>query len=470
MNTKRDFKIYRSYKLIATAVFSLCVLLLSSCEKYLDIKRTSTQSFIESANDCQLLLNDYEHMNKGFPSDGELSAGDFYVNDAGYLAGTVSAEDRSFYTWQTTAIRASSNPQYVNSYQTIYRSNLVLEALDKISDGSKQSMLDDIRGQALFFRAYCFWQIAQLYAQPYLESTANQYPGIPIRLTSDINEKYPRGTVKQTYDQIISDLNKATEILSDKSDISSRPCKAAAYAMLARVYLSMQNYPQALLNATLSLQINNQLMDYNTATSPFPRFNKEVLFQSLTTSATLLTPGSATSNIAKIDLSLVSSYSDNDLRKTLFFKANSGSHVGTFRFTGNYEPVTTSTLFNGLAVDEIYLIRAECYARSGNIALSMADLNTLLRTRYKSGTFTNIVAATADEALANILTERRKELIMRGQRWTDLRRLNMDPRFRITLTRTVQGNIFTIAPNELKYTLLLPQDVITNTDFTQNQR
>jgi hypothetical protein len=85
-----------------------------------------------------------------------------------------------------------------------------------------------------------------------------------------------------------------------------------------------------------------------------------------------------------------------------------------------------------------------------------------------------MTAANADEALSKVLTERRKELIMRGQRWTDLRRLNKDPRFKTDLSRSVvvdgATQTFTLPANDSRYTLLIPQEVITNSSLPQNAR
>lgn len=445
-----------------------------SCQKFVDIKRDSTQSFIETATDCQLVLNNYTDMNTGYPSDGEASADNYYLSDAGYLANSTTAEDRDLYIWQSFAVRASASPQWQTPYKIVYLSNLVLEAIQK-ANGVPESLRNDIRGQALFFRAYSFWQVAQLYTKPYNAISANQDLGIPLRLNSDINGTSERGSLDQTYSKITADLLEAVDLLSPTFTVASRPSKSAAYAMLARVFLSMEDYSKALSNADAALKMNSELLDYSTlsttSNTPFARFNKEVVFHSLMNArGVTLNPGSATSNIAKIDLALVASYSSNDLRKTLFLKANSGSHAGSFRFTGNYEPVTSPTLFNGLANDELYLIRAECYARSGDVNNAMKDLNTLLATRWKKGTYVDITAINADEALAKILTERRKELLMRGLRWTDLRRLNKDSRFATSLVRTVNGSTYTLPPNDVRYTLLIPNEVIINSEMSQNNR
>lgn len=83
----------------------------------------------------------------------------------------------------------------------------------------------------------------------------------------------------------------------------------------------------------------------------------------------------------------------------------------------------------------------------------MKDLNNLLQTRWKVGTYINLTAANADTALGLILNERRKELCFRGLRWTDLKRLNKDDRFKVTITRSLNGQTYTLLPNSLRYVL-----------------
>ncbi len=167
------------------------------------------------------------------------------------------------------------------------------------------------------------------------------------------------------------------------------------------------------------------------------------------------------------DSVLYNSYNVNDLRKTVFFKA--GSTSGTYFFRGQYSSSTYE--FIGIAVDEMYLTRAECYARLGNTGAAMNDLNTLMIKRWKNTVpYPTFTATNADDALIQILTERRKELLVRGIRWTDLRRLNQDSRFAKTLTRVLNGVTYTLPPNDPRYTLLIPLDEIQLQGEPQNPR
>jgi len=467
--------------LILASIF--CVLLVS-CQKFVDIKKNSSQTFMMTANDCQLLLDNYTAMNTGYPVDAEISADNYYTIEQSYkqdVLPVIPSEEVALHTWQSSAIRPKADANWLAPYAITYNANLVLETVEKIPSGSEDPVkVNTVKGSALFYRAYALWSVAQLYAKPYSIATASQDPGVPIRLTSDINDKSSRGTVQDTYNQIISDLSAAVNLLPSTSSIATRPNKAAAYAMLARTFLSMEDYPNALINANAAIQLKGELLDYNStavnkiSNTPFVRYNKEVIFHCVTFRSPILSPGIASTNTAKIDPNLVASYNPNDIRSKVFIKANSGVHAGSYRFTGNYEQAATSVLFTGLAVDEMYLTRAECYARTGDKDKAMLDLNKLLENRWTTGTYTYQTATTTDDALTKILEERRKELLMRGLRWTDLRRLNKDSARKKDLSRTLTINgattTYSLPANDLRYVLLIPQNVINNSNITQNSR
>ncbi|KIO78292.1 hypothetical protein TH53_04575 [Pedobacter lusitanus] len=449
-------------------LFVFIITLNYSCKKFLDAKPTSNISKI-SVSDLQGLLDDYDTMNTNYPCDGEISSDNYFLLDANF--NTLSVPDeQNLYLWKTDAQRTAPGSvvgYWSNPYKIVYNANLILETLNTPEAGTlDQQTFNNLKGSALFYRAYVYFQLAQLYTKPYNANTAGQDLGIPIRITTAVEDKYDRGTVQKTYERIIADYQDAIALLPATSTIKTRPNRAAAYAGLARTYLAMEDYVNAGKMADECLKLYSTLMDYNspaiskTSLTPFSRFNSEVIFQTLTISSGPLTPSRA-----KVNTDLYNSYSTQDLRKQVFFKTATGG----FRFTGNYEPVTISTFFNGLATDEVYLIRAESYARAGNTTLAMADLNTLLRFRYASP-YTNMTAINADDALTKILQERRKELLFRSIRWSDLRRLNKDTRFQTTLSRTNNGTTYVLPPNDLRYVLLIPQGVINTTGYPQNPR
>ncbi|MES2458360.1 MAG: RagB/SusD family nutrient uptake outer membrane protein [Bacteroidota bacterium] len=469
-------------KITIWGMLLMIVMLTGACQKYLDVKKNSIDKFIETAEDCQRILDNHDVMNIRYPSDGEASADNYFIGENIYPG--LELESKQIYTWQSGAISTGSG-QWLYAYQIIYYANVVLESLEKIKSETDPVQYNHIKGSALFFRAYSLWNIAQVHCQPY-DANATTNLGVPARTTADLNDTYDRGTVKDTYDRIISDLSQAVDLVPINTT-PTRPNKTSCEAMLARVYLSMENYDLALKFADESIQRNGTLLDYNqlsdTDGSPFVQFNDEVLFHSLMIDNPLLVSGDAFNPGARINADLVNTYDDNDLRKTLFFNANLTSGPdpgnpdntidvpdGTYRFDGNYSPNSDGTLFNGLTTAEIYLTRAECRARLGNLPGALNDLNFLLVKRWKEGTYVNYTSSNADDVLRKILDERRKELVMRGLRWTDLRRLNKDSRFRITLSRSDGNATYTLPPGDLRYVLLIGQNVINRSGMQQNPR
>ena len=96
------------------------------------------------------------------------------------------------------------------------------------------------------------------------------------------------------------------------------------------------------------------------------------------------------------------------------------------------------------------------------------DLNTLLKTRWKKSVlFQPVIASNRSEALAKIRHERRKELIMRGLRFYDLKRYNKEG-LGLSLVRMNEGKTVTLLPNSPFYALPLPTDIIELTGMPQN--
>jgi tetratricopeptide (TPR) repeat protein len=433
-----------------------------SCKKYLDAKPNQQQVVPANLHDLQALLDNVLVMNRSFPGIGEAASDNYYVTLTDYNA-LVTSQDKSLYTWQPDGI--IPNGQWLAPYQVVYYANQVLESLEQIAPApTVQSQ--QIRGTALFFRAYAFFQLASVFSKPYHEQTAGNDLGIPIRLTADFNPVSVRSTNQQTYDRILSDFKEAVPILPQSSAYPSQPTKLAAYAVLARTYLAMGQYNMAGTYADSCLNLQPQLINFNTlsATSanPIARFNKETVFYAMSGGSTLLVPSRC-----KIDSTLYASYATNDLRRTIYFKNNNN---GSYAFKGNYDGSQSATIFSGLATDEIYLIRAECYARAGQTVKALTDLNTLLQTRWKTGTFHPLQATDANVALALILNERRKELIFRTLRWTDLRRLNQEADLKTALKRNLGSALYQLPPQDLRYVFLIPQEVITTSGIAQNPR
>lgn len=440
------------------AFLSIC---LTACEKdFLEKKPDKALLIPKSLKDFQSLLDNESVMNL-VPALGVISADEFYLTDALYTS--LSGLERNAYLWNKEIYDAGSQLNDWNiPFQQVFYANAVLDGL---AEAGRESELpgqwDVMRGSSLFFRAHAFYQLAQLFAAPYSVTTSGE-KGIPLRLTADVTLNVSRSSLKETYDRIITDLETAVSLLPEKPDYKTRPSKAAGHALLARVFLSMKDYDKALLHAESGLSKYSTLIDYNnlnmSLNKTIPGTNEEIIFYSSVMSYSY-------ASRAVVSVADYNNYHNNDLRKTAYFLKNAS---GDWNFRGTY--TGNLMFFGGLAVDELYLIKAECLARKGNASTALLALNTLLEKRWKKGTFQALTAQTADEALALILVERKKELLFRGTRWTDLRRLNSESRFAVALSRTINNQQAVLPPNDKRYILPIPDVEVQLSGIEQNER
>lgn len=457
---------------IYQAVYLLMIIsALIGCKKYLDGKPNKGLVVINNLQDLQSLLdNSTEKINIVNPGADVVSADEYYLPYANFQA-LGFEQFRNMYTWQPEDLFLPRNAGYTNDwsqvFDMVYIANTILDNIGKIERTSANAVQwDSIKGQALFLRGYIYFKAASIWAHAYDPVNSNTDLGLPLRLTSNFNESSVRSSVTQTYDQIIADTKNSIRLLPKTQVHPYRSNQPAAYALMSKTMLSMRQYDKAGLYADSCLQNYNTLVDYNTysptVTYPITQFNKEVIYD---TSVGGFGSSPVDPYYARVDPALYNSYNANDLRKTLFFM-DMGD--GSYSFRGTYEGAGYN-LFNGIATDEVYLIRAECEARANSTTAAMSDLNTLLVKRWKTGTFVPVTATSVTDALAKILTERKKELFMRGTRWIDIKRLNKEGAG-INLQRDVNGKIFTLPANDLRFALPLPNDIVSLSGMQQNPR
>lgn len=443
------------------AIIVTATALLPSCKKYLEEKPDKSLVVPGTVADFQSILDDAAFMNRATPSMPESSADDYFISSSEYAS--QAERQQNVYKWHPDENYLFGN-DWSHSYKAIYSANLCLEGLPKLSRTPNNTLAwNNAMGSALFFRSFHYLNLVWTYAKAYNPATAATDLGIVLRDNTDFNIPSYRSSIETSYQRILDDAKLAAVYLPEQPQHVMRPSKAAAFALLARTYLSMNQYDSAYKYADLSLSIKYDLLDYNTvsvnSSVPFVPFNKEVIFfAQMNGTVALHAPVRA-----NIDTTLFESYSEGDLRKKAYYLLNP---AGYRRFKGSYA-ANANNLFTGLATDELYLIRAECKIRLGNVNEGMADLNILLRNRWLTGTFNDVESASQQEALKILLVERRKELLMRGIRWSDIKRLNvLSPS--ILLKRIINGQEFQLPANDKRYALPLPRDVIENSAIQQN--
>ncbi|AIM39006.1 hypothetical protein KO02_21640 [Sphingobacterium sp. ML3W] len=445
-------------------LFGACIILgfgMLSCNQYLDVQSDSRLVVPNSIVDLQKILDNNSSMNYQKGSRIEEMTDDYILSDANY--NKLRDQDKLAYSWQPYESLSSSD--WSRSYSVVYNANLVLDRLSKVKRTAENDVAwDKVKGTAPFYRANQYLSLLWTYAKAYDQTTAQQDLGIVLRNTSDFNVKSTRSTVAASYRKVIDDLKQASDLIPEHSVHVLQPNVKAVYGVLARTYLSMAKYDSAYYYADLVLGENPVLLDFNqledvkpSANFPIAAFNKETVFYEEMKSS-----GFVSSSNVDVSPELLQLYDDNDLRKVTFFKSGKG---GTMTFKGNY--TGSDIWFCGIANNEMLLIRAECLARQTKLVEAQGDLNKLLEKRYATGTFVPYVFANKEEALKKILLERRKELLFRGLRFIDIKRLNLEGNG-IVLKRTIAGADYQLQPNDKRYAHRLPDDVVRLSGIPQN--
>lgn len=455
--------------------------LLSACQKeFLDAKSNQSQKVPTTLADYQAMLDNTtggaNPMNeRSSHTLGMIGADEYFISDAYYYlfpADGNTAYMRNAYVWAKEVympvVGVNYEPYDFNvGYGRILTCNIVLDGLKSLPQtaGNKPEW-ENVKGSALFYRALNYYNLAQLYAQPLGLATAESL-GLPLRSEADPTLKLGRSSLAQTYELIQADLAQAAELLPQEGINLYRPNQLAVQALWMRLYLQQEDYERALEAAEHILASRSELLDYNELTATanytfqlYARGNKEVFFATAGFDA-----GFLNTDILQVDEGLYSNYAEDDLRKSLFFKVDVD---GRKLYWGSYYGNTM--FFTGFALDEVYLVRAEALARLGNVRESCATLNSLLRKRYASGTYSDYVSEDVKEVLDKVLLERRKQLIFRGVRWEDLRRLNLQAETAKTLTRQLGDQTYKLEPNSKGYVWPIPPEAVVAGSFVQNER
>ncbi len=443
------------------------VFILSGCKKnWLNVRNNKSVVIPSTITDYQALLDAYPimHANSYRLQDLiEIGTDGFSLSDVNWVALTGFSKPAYIFDkdiWQGAKEVAAWN----GTYKRIFLCNMALDGLAQINININDSTeWKTTRGNALFIRAHNYFWLMQAFGAPYHPETATQKLGVPMRLTSDINEKSVRGTVKQCYDQILRDAEEALSLLPENGINLTRPSRQGCLALKSRILLMLDDLKGAENAALSALNINNAVLDYNSLNSsltyPVTQYNIETVYSDFYGSTVFAT------SRCRVDSLLYNSYNQNDLRKSIYFKKQTAGH---YSFNGSYNG--NSNFFCGIARDEIYFILAESLARQGKTAEALNYLNSLLVTRWKTGSYINFQASTKEEAIKIILEERRKSLLFRGLRWYDLRRLNSLYNAGIFVTHVVEGKTYTLEPNSTRYLMPIPDDIISMTGMPQNQR
>jgi hypothetical protein len=240
-------------------VKAVFVLLLSvavvSCKKsFLDI---APKGFLipSTYEDFDQLMNysGYYYYQTGIWQPAMLMGDEISAEGTAYN-GSSMQQGQLFFQWEaniflpSTQMGSSSDkPIFLSSaLSDLYSLNLIINNVNNATGGTTAQKLD-IQAQAKATRAFVNFQLVNYFTKPYNAATAATDPGFPVITVPDAtNTDFKRGTVQQSYDAIINDLTTAIPNLSIQPPIATRMSKAAAEALLGKVYLFMGKNDEAL--------------------------------------------------------------------------------------------------------------------------------------------------------------------------------------------------------------------------------
>ena len=323
--------------------------------------------------------------------------------------------------------------------------------------------------QTLAVRAFDFLSMAPYFQFSYAAGAENE-PCIPLLLLSTPDPGHnPRATVKEVYDRIIKDLTWAIEHLDENRDAKMYINKNVAYGLRARAYLATERWAEAAADAEKAAEGYTPASIAEVSTPSFYDINDHnwIWGYDMTTSmangdyATSCSWIGSFSNeayscgagmYATINNLLYAKISDTDVRKGWWVDENLHSNLlSTVSWAGvtgdaiasleiddikeKYLPYTNvkfgapsiPTDMNDsdwpfMRVEEMILIQAEGYAKSGNEAKAREILTNFVKT-YRDPSY-SVPSATVRSLADEIWLQRRIELWGEGFSWADMMRLN----------------------------------------------
>ena len=344
---------------------------------------------------------------------------------------------------------------WTNGYDQLNAASRLIEASEiiEIEDG-EQALFNQILGEAYALRAWGHFIMLSYFSTAYTDDNALSI--INLDFVPTIDQQLLRNTNGETFALIDSDLDRANSLLSNATDDVTRINKDFIIALRARIAAYRQDYTTA---ANLSQQLISKYPLANQAEYEamfLDTSDGEVIFklertnndtydgQGATGSPTA--GGWAGARFAFVDATLSGS-PYFEMGRSLFnlmdpadvrYDVNvAPTSLIDPDYETNQNPATDilviqkypgsegQPLMNDLKIfrsSEMYLIRAEAAVAQGNLELAAELIQDIHDARF--GTTTDLPSyASATEAYAAILTERRVELAFEGHRYLDLKRL-----------------------------------------------
>lgn len=448
--------IYQAFYILASLLCTGCSDFLSEYSQDMIVAKQVSDLDEVLLGDVYLPSREIAH-GAGISTGGFLNILDDDINTAVSLNVTESQKSLcwryciaplfGYYAWQLEVGRNYQDTGVMDDattwndlYHRINIANMILHEIEDLPHEMQQDYLDYLRvtGEAYFTRAQFYFMLANLYGDAYSPKSCDTKLAVPLKLSyyvehdKENDTQFQRATLREVYDQIVSDLLEAEDRLTrspQKEDNRlHRASLEAVDLLLSRVYLYRQDYENAEKKADVVVKSTNVILStlgsLNPDTPFLTRDNREIIFSQ---GSNYLAPTEMLAGEAAdycVTQELYDMYDPiNDHRATTFFRRLSGE-TDSIGLTNKYQRGNNiqshvSDVFM-LRKAEAYLNKAEaCAMQSGKEAEANNMLNEIRRNRI-AGYINQIYSG--EELVTQIRNERRKELCFEGHRWFDLRR------------------------------------------------
>ena len=345
-------------------------------------------------------------------SSGDMVAQYNFTSDESQITGAVG------YIWRKIYVAQA------NANNLIEYGPAVAEA-----NPAQRDYCNNIVGQALLIRAMCHFDQCRAYAQPYNYTADASHLGVPVLTrTPGANDTPSRATVREVYQQVLSDLERAATLLTDEVAADRfHGSLQAVRCMFSRVYLYMEDWENALKYARLAIG-TQQLAQGDDYLGMFDDLTKqgEAIFRLSGDKMSGYLKSFYENSCLPAD-TLLSLYDKDDLRLKLLRRANGGARCLKYSATnvaGSEAKRDDPFIFR---LSEEYLNAAEAACQLGQHAEARQYVRAIVERAVGSTKAEAVMAATTDAALLQLIRrERVKELCFEGHNFFDITRWKQD--------------------------------------------
>jgi tetratricopeptide (TPR) repeat protein len=462
---------------ISSLLFLVAAVVFAACDSYLD-DVPKGQKIPQTWEDYNAFIRNNFSYHYFDPDPLAVLVGDMFK-----VPSTVTSQSltrANYYADETVnridVMSGNDKNPYYNAYEGLFAWNLIVENVPDATECT-EAQRRQLIAQARVLRAMHYFYLTNFYADQYSEATKDKL-SVPMVTSASVEAPSPQVTLQKMYEFMLDDLNKAAgEDLPVHAETILHPNRALGYGMLARVYLAMGDYDNALKNASLALEQNDKLFNwvefyqadkerydnpqnYKTGVASNPETdNVENYIYGYGSS----TSGwSGLSNVSyAISPERAARFEPGDARLLTHWKLRV-SASGIHYYAGIYALEQNK---GGMRSPEMYYIKAECLARKGgaeNIKKAMDLVNKVRKTRILPEYYKDWTATTTKEAVEKIIRDKESEYIQTQVIFCDYRRLNQDPEYARAFPRVIEGKTYTLNPQSHLWIMPFPLEAISN--------